>query len=198
MYIFCNFQTLWILYSFFLFKTLMSHSVKPTKNGFLHANHSILWKIIVMRHFVSQNKEILKHKAMHHLFRQNNRTQEMHKSKHWQFSTSNNTRRAIISSTLALVPRHGHLGHFTWMTGSLHYYTSLSHLEKFYILDEMVTGKKWTWLMMSRVQRQRGATTANNPAAAAGTQRKKALSCAPNFHTRLYWSGLTLCKKLVK
>ena len=57
----------------FLLKLLMSHSVKPTKNGFLNANHSFLWKIIMMRHFVSQNKEILNHNAMHHFFRQNNR-----------------------------------------------------------------------------------------------------------------------------
>ena len=57
----------------FLLKLLMSHSVKLTKNGFLNANHSFLWKIIMMRHFVSQNKEILNHNAMHHFFRQNNR-----------------------------------------------------------------------------------------------------------------------------
>ena len=178
----------------------MSHSVKPTKNGFLHANHSILWKIIVMADAslcITKRTKQRNNKPQGNASLVPSKQQEMHKSKHCQFSTSNNTRRAIISSTLALVARHGHLGHFTWMTGSLHYYTSLSHLERFYILDEMVTGKKWTWLMMSRVQRQRGATTANNPAA-AGTQRKKALSCAPNFHTRLYWSGLTLCKKLVK
>ena len=57
-------------------------------------------------------------------------------------------------------------------------------------------GKKWTWLkLMSRVQRQRGATT--NTTQPAPKERKRCeSSCAPNFHTRLYWSGLTLCKKL--